>query len=134
MPNSIPEHLEARTLRTSAEVVRLYANLSGDHNPLHLDDTFAAATPFGRTIVHGNIALNLLLDSLDATFGTDWREAAEVDIRFNAPAFVGDELRAHGTRQDMNSAVYSIAVTTDSGRNVVTGTVDLHSENLEGDD
>lgn len=128
MPIPVPEHLETRTLRTSVELVKLYANLSGDHNPLHLDETFAAGTPFGRTIAHGNIALNLLLDSLDATFGTNWREATDVDIRFNAPAFVGDELRAHGTRQDVNSTAYSVAVTTDSGRDVVTGTVRLRYE------
>ena len=33
--------------------VRTFAEISGDRNPVHLDDKFAASTPFGRRIAHG---------------------------------------------------------------------------------
>ena len=36
------------------------ADLSGDHNPIHIDDDFARSTPFGGTIAHGYLTLSLL--------------------------------------------------------------------------
>lgn len=39
------------------ETIDRYADLSGDHNPLHVDPEFAGRTPFGSTIAHGPIAL-----------------------------------------------------------------------------
>jgi 3-hydroxybutyryl-CoA dehydratase len=36
--------------------IRAFADVSGDHNPLHLDDTFARQTRFGRRIAHGMLS------------------------------------------------------------------------------
>ena len=35
------------------EKVAAFAEISGDHNPIHLDDAYAATTPFGGCIAHG---------------------------------------------------------------------------------
>lgn len=75
--------------------IRAFAELSGDANPLHLDDTYARNTPFGGRVAHGAlgiaVATGLLAQSgitggtLVALLGIDWR--------FVAPIRPGDRLR-----------------------------------------
>lgn len=83
----------ARTVTGSD--VRAFAELSGDRNPMHLDDAFAAQTPFGRPVAHGVLglavatgllsALGLTRDTLVALVGVSWS--------FRLPVFYGDTVR-----------------------------------------
>ncbi|SMF30426.1 MaoC like domain-containing protein [Tistlia consotensis] len=75
-----------------AEALQAYAELTADFNPLHLDADFAAKTPLGRPIVYGTLTLALVWDLLALPpegLGTD-----RVELRFRAPVFVGEEVRA----------------------------------------
>jgi hypothetical protein len=49
-----------RTLAVSAEMVEAFAGITGDYNPLHFDEAFAAGTRFGRLVAQGGIATGLL--------------------------------------------------------------------------
>lgn len=69
-----------------------YAGASGDYNPLHTDDSYAATTPFGRRIAHGVLGLSIatglaarmnIIDGTTLAFlGLDWK--------FRKPVFAGD--------------------------------------------
>ena len=49
--------MSAERERTVAEAdVQAFADVSGDHNPVHLDEAFAATTPFGTRIAHGMLS------------------------------------------------------------------------------
>ena len=50
----------SRSLTLTAEHVRKFAEISGDHNPLHFDAAFAARTKFGRLVVQGGLTTGLL--------------------------------------------------------------------------
>src|SRR5512142_1896072 len=75
--------------------IRAFADVSGDHNPLHLDDDFAAEGPFGRRIAHGLLGLvaasglmnasGLTAETLVAFLGLEWA--------FRRPLFPGDVMR-----------------------------------------
>jgi 3-hydroxybutyryl-CoA dehydratase len=73
-------------------MVRLFADLTGDTNPVHLDDTYAAGTRFGRRIAHGMIAAGLI----SATLANDLPGAGTVylsqTLQFKAPVYPGDSI------------------------------------------
>ena len=73
--------------RFSASDVDAFAALSGDDNPLHLDEAFASHTRFGTRVVHGILASSLF----STVFGTLYPGATYVSqqLRFVAPIPVG---------------------------------------------
>jgi len=48
----------ARSLKLTPEHVATYAEITGDRNPLHFDEGFAARTKFGRLVVQGGIEVD----------------------------------------------------------------------------
>ena len=102
-----------------------YAEASGDHNPLHLDPSFAAGTPYGRPIAHGMLVLAFLSVTLTKTFGLSWFAGGKLEARFRAPVYPGDVITAEGALQaapaDGGSATYRVSCTNQSGVQVITG-------------
>ena len=49
-----------RTLEFTQSHVQSFAEITGDHNPLHFDETYAAGTKFGRLVVQGGLTTGLL--------------------------------------------------------------------------
>jgi acyl dehydratase len=81
----------------------LTAEITGDHDPLHVDAAYAATTAFGQRIAHGALVLGLL--STTASAIAHRAIAAGADgvpvslgydrVRFLLPVFIGDTLTAH---------------------------------------
>ena len=118
-----PETLPPVERRMTQEQLVQYADASGDHNPLHLDEEFARGTPYGRTIAHGMLVLALVSELMTRSFGGAWLRGGRLKTRFRAPVFPGDTVRATGTLKtsDDSSATYEVAVTNQNGENVITG-------------
>lgn len=112
--------LEELSLQTNTEMVNAYAALSKDYNPLHVDPEFAAQTVFGGAVAHGAMALDLLLNAIEATIGQPGGE--QLDIRFTAPVKVGERITAGGEKTDDGFALW---VRKDDGTEVLKGTLRL---------
>ena len=96
-----PDRHPDQTVRcsTRADQALLY-RLSGDHNPLHTDPSFAARAGFERPILHGmctygvtsRVLLNVLVDGQVGTFRS-------MSARFSRPVYPGDQLHVHIWRE-----------------------------------
>lgn len=83
------------------ETIDRYADLSGDYNPIHVDQEAAAASEFGGTIAHGPIALQSFFRSLTEWIGEPAPPAGtEVKIVFRHPVRPGDTVHCELREQD----------------------------------
>ncbi|MCD6358667.1 MAG: MaoC family dehydratase [Dehalococcoidia bacterium] len=78
------------------KMIALYAEASGDFNPIHIDETFAKSTPLGGTIAHGMLILSYISEMMAAAFGRAWLTTGGLSVRFKAPARPGDTITTTG--------------------------------------
>lgn len=86
---------EASFTKTITETdVYLFAGISGDFNPMHVNEAFAKQTPFKTRIAHGGLAQSLIAPVLGMKLPGLGTIAVEVSCRFKAPVFFGDTITA----------------------------------------
>ncbi len=71
-----------------------FAQLSGDTNPVHLSDHFAAKTPFRGRIAHGLYTASLISTVLGTRLPGPGAIYLEQSLHFRAPVRIGDVIRA----------------------------------------
>src|SRR3954454_5712425 len=79
------------------QLVRDFAELSGDHNPIHLDEEFAKTTRFGRRIAHGMLSGAFISAVLGYEFGERKILYLSQSMRFVAPVYLDDTVTASAT-------------------------------------
>lgn len=98
--------------RLTERDVAAFAAISGDHDPIHMDEAHARTTPFGRRIAHGILSL-ALLSTVAAMISARARERGSRGtsvslgydrIRFLKPVFIGDTLTARYTVVEIDAA------------------------------
>src|SRR5687768_3813829 len=76
------------------ELIRKFAEVSGDYNPIHLDEDVAKNTRFGRRIAHGMLSGAFI----SAVLGYEFSERRIVylsqTLKFTLPVFIGDTVTA----------------------------------------
>ncbi len=93
---AVGDRLPTRRHRIDQDLIARYAEVSGDHNPLHTDPAFAATTAFGRTIAHGMMTLALLSDAMRVWAGAGWLSSGTLEVTFLSPVFPEDEIAVEG--------------------------------------
>jgi 3-hydroxybutyryl-CoA dehydratase len=82
------------TVKITDKMVRQFAEMSGDFNPIHLDDEFASKTRFKKRIAHGMILGALVSRFLNEKIGAGGIYLAQT-LKFSNPVFIDDEITFH---------------------------------------
>jgi 3-hydroxybutyryl-CoA dehydratase len=107
------------------ELIRAFAELSGDFNPIHLDEEFAKTTRFGKRIAHGMLSGAFI----SAVLGYEFSERKIVylsqTMQFTAPVFIGDTVTVTSTvkhiREDKGIVTLDTICTNQNGESLITG-------------
>ena len=114
------------TKTVTNEDIQAYARVSGDNQPLHLDDAFAARTRFKKRIAHGMLSAGFI----SAVLGTKLAPQAVVvylgqQMRFRLPVGIGDTITAEAEVTGIDETRRIVTVRTDclnqNGDAVLTG-------------
>jgi acyl dehydratase len=93
----------------SAEITRTigqadidaFASVTGDHNPVHVDEEFAKTTRFGKRIAHGMLTASLISAVLANKLPGEGSVYLGQTLKFVAPVFPGDEITARVTVKEI---------------------------------
>lgn len=81
----------SETVKITDKMVRQFAEMSGDNNPIHLDDAYAATTRFKKRIAHGMILGSLVSRLLNEKIGSGGIYLAQT-LKFKNPVYIDDEI------------------------------------------
>jgi 3-hydroxybutyryl-CoA dehydratase len=116
----------------SAEITRVvtagdidaFAGVTGDVNPVHLDDTYARTTPFGGRIAHGMLSAGYISAVLGVKLPGPGAIYLNQSLRFRRPVKIGDAVTARATvaalDQRRGHATFTTVCLVD-GKTVVDG-------------
>jgi 3-hydroxybutyryl-CoA dehydratase len=96
---------------TEADLV-LFSGITGDFDPIHVDEDHARKTAFGRRIVHGGLVMGLLSTTASIMSRRSAQRGAKATpvslgydrVRFLKPVFIGDTLTARYTVEELDAA------------------------------
>ena len=92
----------AETTRTIEQAdVDAFAEVTGDHNPVHVDEAFAQQTRFGRRIAHGMLTASLISSVLANKLPGAGSVYLGQTLQFVAPVFPGDTVTARVTVKEV---------------------------------
>lgn len=86
----------------TSEMIHTFAEITGDHNPIHVDDEAAIAAGFKGRIAHGALSASFISAVLGNDLPGPGAVFVELNLRFRKPAFIGDEVTAIAEVAEIN--------------------------------
>ncbi|APR67256.1 3-hydroxybutyryl-CoA dehydratase [Thalassolituus oleivorans] len=114
-----------RTHTVTERDLVLFAAVSGDHNPVHLDAEYAATTAFGGQIAHGMFTGGLISAALAMQLPGPGTVYMGQTLSFRKPVMIGDSLTVVLTVREKHAekpiVTLDCSVTNQHGKTVATG-------------
>jgi acyl dehydratase len=127
-----------RTRTVAARDIELFTEMTGDRNPLHYDEDFAARSRFGELIVQGGVTTGLLNAVVAQDLPGPGSVFLHVDWSFTAPVRPGEDITAAvevlEARADKPITKLRTTITRGDGVVALEGTALVWREDVEGPD
>ena len=105
--------------------VYLFAGISGDFNPVHVNEEYAKEGMFKKRIAHGILTASFVSTVLGTKLPGPGAIYAKQDLKFLAPVFIGDTMTAACTVKEIiaekNRVIMDCVVTNQDGTKVLMG-------------
>lgn len=114
-----------RSLTLTADHVKTFAELSGDYNPLHFNESFVAKTKFKKLVVQGGLTTGLLHALVAMDMPGPGTVFLSQNWKFTAPVFIGDTITAEAEITNLHETKpvtqLKIKITRQDGETVLEG-------------
>lgn len=115
---------QVTTRKVTADEIDAFARLSGDLNPLHMDQQFAAHSPFGQRVAHGILTAAVVSMAHTALTGPGFAYVGQ-ELRFLGPVFIDDsitvEVTVVGKKDAKRILIMDTMVRKQTGEAVLSG-------------
>jgi acyl dehydratase len=110
----------------SEDDLQRFIDITGDVNPLHVDDEFAARTPFGRRVLHGMLTASLFSTMVGMLLPGTGAVYRSQTITFLLPVHLGETVTAHFVVRSVDRARHRLQIDAwienEAGQRVIEGT------------
>lgn len=107
--------------------VYLFAGITGDLNPVHVDEEFAKTTPFGARVAHGPLTFALCAGLLGTELPGVGTIAVTNEVTYEAPVYIGDTIAVRievaALDAERNRATFAVTWGNQDGKQVASGTM-----------
>jgi 3-hydroxybutyryl-CoA dehydratase len=107
--------------------VYLFAGITGDLNPVHVDAEFAKTTPFGARVAHGPLTFSLCAGLLGTELPGVGTIAVTNEVTYEAPVYIGDTIAVRvevaALDAERNRATMAVTWHNQKGTQVASGTM-----------
>jgi acyl dehydratase len=111
------------------EDVQRFIEITGDSNPLHVDDEFAAKTQFGRRVIHGMLSASIFSTMVGMLLPGTGAVYRSQTIRFLLPVYIGDTVTAHFVVRSVDHAKHRLEIDAwienEAGEHVIEGACEV---------
>ena len=102
----------AREFHVDIEAIEAFAKVSGDYNPIHMDEDFAKGTPFKGRIAHGMLSATYISAVLGEQLPGHGAIYVSQNLGFRRPVRIGDEVTARVTVTAIDEAKSRVSLET----------------------
>jgi len=118
------------TIKITDDMVRKFAELTGDMNPLHLDESFARKSRFGKRICHGMLVASMISRIMGMNFPGPGTVIVKQLLKYRAPVYVDETVEVRVIVLEINSDKKRIILDTPVYKKDDTKAIDAQAEVL----
>ena len=103
---------ESFTINITESMVEKFSNLSGDLNPLHMDNKFAESSSFNKRIVHGMLLASFFSQLIGMKLPGKHALYFSQTLNFRSPCYIDDQIEVVGEVTEKSDSTQIITVST----------------------